>query len=117
MVDLEKAAEEAGTDIENPGEAVLGKSGTPLSSNPSQVSARDALEPESRTSAEHASTETDSLVRNGSNVSTAASGVSHHRRLVPSGDDYPNNDRVNGGTKRRFPSGQADRRRSARLRR
>ena len=124
MVHLEEATEEAGADIQNSGEAAQGNNGTPLPSNPSQVSAGDAPKPESRTNAEHASTKTDSPVRNGSNVSTVPGGVGHHRRLVSSGDDYPCNDRVNGGTKRSFPSGQVDssvhepqRRRSAWLRR
>ena len=62
---------------------------------------------------------------NGSKVSTYPSGVGHHRRPVSCGDDYPSSDRVNGCTKRRFPSGQVDgseildepqRRRSSRLR-
>ena len=106
MVHREQAAEEAGADIQKSGEAAQGNSRTPLHSNPSQVSAGDAPEPESRISAEHAPTEIDFPVGNGSKVSTAPCNVGYHRRLVPSGDDNPGSDRVNGGTKRRFPSAQ-----------
>ena len=72
------------------------------------MSASNAPEPESGTSAEHASTEIDSPVGNGLKVSTDPSGVGHNRRPVSCGDDYPSSDRVSGCTKRRFPSGQMD---------
>ena len=116
ILHLDEAAGEAGADFNESGDAAQGNSGTPLSSNPSQVSAGDAPEPESSTSAEHALTEIDSPVGNGSKISTVPIGVGHHRRIFPISDDYPSGDRVNGGTKRNFPSGQVDRRRSARLR-
>ena len=125
MLRLNLAAEEAGADINESGEAAQGYRGTPLTSNPSQVSAGNAPEPESRSSADNAFTEKDSPGRNGSKVSTTPSGVGHHHRPVSRGDDYPCDDRVYGGTKRRYPSSQVDnseimdkpqRRRSSRLR-
>ena len=57
MLRLNLAAEEAGADINESGEAARGFRGTPLPLNPSQVSPSNAPEPESRTCAEHASTD------------------------------------------------------------
>ena len=51
MLRLNLAAEEAGADIHESGEAAQGFRGTPLPSNPSQVSASNAPKPEFRTSA------------------------------------------------------------------
>jgi hypothetical protein len=116
MLRLEQAAEEAGADIQESGEAAQGHRGTPLPSNPSQVSAEDAPDPESMSRTEHSPISNDSPGRNGSKSSTTPVVLRHEygrtkRRLESSSGPADGPGPVDG------PRSEKDlqRRRSARL--